>query len=346
MMANGRDVYSQGRGPLQYPGIDYGAEVPAPAPSRAPAQVPNARTTQALDAATSDVVGGYSEEPSMSPAPSMSPPAPVEANRGFDPTCSPTNTRNEEIWENQHAPLPSLPSLRPSPSPSPPTYQSPSETRDADLTDIAAPEIDAIVGVMGTDLGRSVTDTVPGIGEIYSAAQIPYNLEAARYDAETGDRDGTIDHLARVPFNVMGALPGASEALGAIDVGLAIQSAEMRALGVEGSDQLPSSIEDIAAMAAVTTTNAIFGADDTNWIADGNQPQGSRQGEITAGMRGLGTIAGPPGQFLGELLGREGTEVAQDLGIGPDATRGSTTGAQPSNAARVGQDIHNAVTDW
>jgi hypothetical protein len=243
------------------------------------------------------------------------------------------------------------------PLPPRPAERAPSnpETDRACTTDVVAGALDVATG------SADYLDAMPGVGELYSAVQLPYNAGQAIYDAATGDRDGAIDHAVRTPWNFVGALPGGSELVGGIDLALASNATTVRgamgAMGIDGGDQVPGSLEDISAMTAVAATNMIFGADNTNWspLTDGDTPEGTRQGEIISGLAGIGMVATPIAAAEAALVGWGGTELAQSMGLGPDDTPGSTTGAQPGVAARLGQTLHRelgierawqAASDW
>jgi len=185
---------------------------------------------------------------------------------------------------------------------------------------------------------------IPGVGEIISGAQAGYHVGAGIYDGLTGDRDGAITHGVQGAFNVLGMVPGLSEGMGAIDMFLGPHGGFGKQLGLDA----PQSLGDVASMLAVRETNEIFGADDTNLFGDETTPQGTRRGEIGAGILGLGPIAAPlvvagnirnfvngkesanPGQGAGDLIG--------DLFHTPENAR--SLGAQPSAAQRSGQAAH------
>jgi hypothetical protein len=109
------------------------------------------------------------------------------------------------------------------------------------------------------------------------------------------------------------------------------------------TEDVPGGIDDLAGSLAVMGTNAIFGADDSNWIADGDTPQGTRSGEIGAGAAGVGALLGGGGGLGGIAGGIAGWGLGNKLGeiFSPDQP---TSGAQPGTAAQVGQAIHDVAT--
>jgi hypothetical protein len=131
---------------------------------------------------------------------------------------------------------------------------------------------------------------IPGVGNVMSAGNALYHGGSAIYDGVTGDRDGAVAHGAQALVSGLGAIPVVGNAIGGIDASIAGNSTLIRA-GAEqvGLDptQIPASIADLAAFTAVAGTNAVFGADDSNWIASGDKPTGTRGGEIGAGAMGL-----------------------------------------------------------
>ncbi|MFN0253673.1 MAG: hypothetical protein ACKV2T_42790 [Kofleriaceae bacterium] len=193
---------------------------------------------------------------------------------------------------------------------------------------------------------------LPGIGNAMSAAEVPYYLGSGGYDAATGDRDGAVDRVAHAAVSGISTLPVANELIGGLDLAGGILQATTRSAmlagGMEGGEHVPGSVGDLAAMGAVAATNALFGADTTNWIADGNAPQGTRQGEIIAGTTAMGAAAtGGLGAVPAGVAGVAITEASQELGVGASDEAGTTTGAGRSPAAEWGlrHRIGGAPTD-
>jgi hypothetical protein len=180
-------------------------------------------------------------------------------------------------------------------------------------------------------------EKLPGIGEIISGTQAFYHAGAAGYDALTGDRDGAVAHGAQAVANGVATLPGAGEAMGAIDTALGSGGFIAKTMGVDG---VPQSCADLAADVAVTETNAVFGT-------SGQNPTGNRRGEIGAGvsmMEGallgpIGPIVGIQNAFLNERAGNPvGNYVGDLFGTKEDAP---TSGAgEPSVEQRAGLSAH------
>lgn len=191
-----------------------------------------------------------------------------------------------------------------------------------------------------------VSKGIPGLGQIISGAQGAYHAGSAIYDGLTGDRDGAVAHGAQSIMGFAGAIPGVSQALSSVDTAMGIVGGTARlgqglagkpGEGIEPGD-IPASITDVVSSAAVGATNSIFGADDSNWFAEGNTPQGTRAGEINAGLQMLG---GPAGMLIDHFTGAGEKGVAQLLGS--DDKKGTTSGAKPGMAAQMGQDIHGVL---
>ncbi len=214
-----------------------------------------------------------------------------------------------------------------------------------------------------------VARRLPGSGEALSALQAGYHTGSAIYDGVTGDRDGAVNHGTQALVNGIGAIPGVPEVYGALEIAgagagtvarTAAESEDDSVLGtvlggapwIAGrmarehgvpTEDIPGGIDDLAGSLAVMGTNAIFGADDSNWIADGDTPQGTRAGEIAAGAAGVGALLGG-GWGLGALMhGVAGWHVGNAIGerTSPDQP---TSGATPGTAAQIGQAIHDVAT--
>ena len=177
---------------------------------------------------------------------------------------------------------------------------------------------------------------LPGIGEAVSGAMGAYHLGAAVYDGTTGDRDGAINHGVQGTLGMLGMIPGVNQSLAALETGTGIAGAAGKAAGAaSGRADLaatPASFPELAGNHAVMLTNAQFGKDDTNWYAPGTTPQGTRRGEMGAGLTAmLGPAAwvadavgdNPLGNLAGDLLGTP--RDAPSSGAGP-ATPAQETG--------------------
>src|SRR5688572_18506203 len=148
---------------------------------------------------------------------------------------------------------------------------------------------------------------VPVLGEIAGAGEAAYHTGSAIYDGMHGDRDGAINHGVQAAYNGFSAIPGVNELLSPVDI--AVNSAMFGVRGAEAgqgleegnADQVPGGMADLLGSGAVIATNAIFGADDDNWIADGDRPTGTRGGEVGAGTGFL--LGGLPGLLWPEELG-------------------------------------------
>jgi hypothetical protein len=194
---------------------------------------------------------------------------------------------------------------------------------------------------------------IPVVGEAMNAAGAAYHTGAAVYDGVTGDRDGAVNHGAQAIYNGIGCIPAVSEAMGTVDaVASGVGAVARGGTAIAGGDpsQVPGGIGDLIGSTAVMATNAIFGPDDSNWIASGNTPQGTRGGEIAAGAGTLGAIAGAPLGPLGMAGGAWlGSQVGPWLGglLGSN-NAGPTSGARnPDGSANgwpqgAGDWIHNA----
>lgn len=140
------------------------------------------------------------------------------------------------------------------------------------------------------EANANILGGIEGIGEVMSAGNLLYHGGSAIYGGITGDRDGAIAHGTQAAVSMLGLVPGAKDVISGIDGAISHVAGPARAyaseLGIDPS-QVPASTADIASFAAVAGTNAIFGADDSNWIAEGDAPTGTRGGEIAAGADAL-----------------------------------------------------------
>lgn len=200
--------------------------------------------------------------------------------------------------------------------------------------------VDSAVAIADSALG--VVGAIPGVGEVLNGASAVTHGAGAIYDGVTGDRDGAINHGVQAAYGAVGAIPGVSEAIGTVDavasgVGL-VGRGGMLAAG-EDPGAIPGGIGDALGGGAVALTNAIFGPDDSNWIADGTTPQGDKRAETA--MSSLPGLAIAGGGALAGLLGFG--SVDQGLGEG-----GPTSGARGPNgqangwAQSAGDWMHNA----
>lgn len=213
----------------------------------------------------------------------------------------------------------------------------------------------------GIDELGAVKDA-PGLSSFVSGVTSAYHLGSAVYDGVTGDRDGAVAHGASALVNGLGAIPAVGEAIGGIDTALGLTGTAARYAntiggtpgeGIEPGD-IPTGLDDIAASAAVGATNLIFGADDSNLIASGDTPQGTRQGEIASGLSMAAPLAlsvlGPygmiGGSLFGDTLGEAGASVFAPIGEntpGESTNPGSTSGAAPGIIASEAAKVHDGI---
>lgn len=190
---------------------------------------------------------------------------------------------------------------------------------------------------------------IPVVGEVMNAGSAIYHAGSAVYDGVTGDRDGAVNHGAQAIYSGIGAIPAVSEALGTVDaVASGVGAVGRIGAAATGHDpsQVPGGIGDLIGSTAVMATNALFGPDDSNWIADGNTPQGTRGGEIAAGAGALGAVLGAPLGPLGMAAGGYlGSQVGPWLGglLGSD-NAGPTSGARGPGGAANGWA--QSAGDW
>jgi hypothetical protein len=209
----------------------------------------------------------------------------------------------------------------------------------------------------------AIAGMIPGVSNVVSAGNALYHGGSAIYDGMTGDRDGAIAHGAQALVNGVGVfLP---DAVGQADAALTGNMMAVRqAAEYFGADptQIPASFSDMASFAAVAGTNAIFGPDDSNWIAPGDAPTGTRGGEIAAGAHGLSYgIAGMLDQFgIASAIHEDGIggvteeinsfvapavlDIAQLFGAdlaGP--TSGVRKDGQGNYAQRLGDELHKDI---
>jgi len=205
--------------------------------------------------------------------------------------------------------------------------------------------------VMSTaEAATGTLGVIPGVGEAMNAAGAVYHGGAAVYDGLHGDRDGAINHGAQAVWNGVGAIPGLPESVGQVDAaasGLATHArGGVTAMGGDAT-QVPGGIGDLLGSGAVALANGYFGADDSNWIAEGDRPTGTRGGEIAAGSEQVGALIGGamlPG-FGGELGGWAGRELGPMIGgvLGADVN-GPTSGARGPNGEANGWA--QSAGDW
>lgn len=210
-------------------------------------------------------------------------------------------------------------------------------------------------------MGESASGTlgaIPVVGEVMNASSAVYHAGSAVYDGVTGDRDGAINHGAQAIYSGVGAIPAVSEVLGTVDaVASGVGTVGRGVTAANGGDasQFPGGIGDLIGSTAVMLTNAVAGPDDSNWIAPGNTPTGTRGGEIGAGAGALGAamsllssggIPNPYAMYQGYQQGSQlGQQIAPHLGAN---NAGPTSGARGPNgqangwAQSVGDEIHQA----
>lgn len=206
----------------------------------------------------------------------------------------------------------------------------------------------------GTDAATTFGDKaienakgVPFLGAGVSILQAGYHAGSAIYDGVNGDRNGAVDHGAQALWNAVGVVPGMSDMMENAEAGASVLGLGARELtNAAGGDasQVPDGLDSLAGSWAVGATNAMFGEDDSNWIADGDKPQGTRQGEIAAGVNMM--LGGPLGLLAGDMDGGIGGGVAELAGdlFGSSTTPGSTSGAGDDNwAANAGIAAHDEL---
>jgi len=127
------------------------------------------------------------------------------------------------------------------------------------------------------------------------------------------------------------------------------------ALGMKDTDDAPQSLGDLAAGFAVQHTNMLFGEDDTNWFAKGDEPTGTRRGEIGAGLNmmfmpiGMGVKAADGVMGAVDEIQGEKHEEWNPLGdlVGgifetpKDAPTVGNTGSKPNSWQRDGRRHHD-----
>lgn len=179
-----------------------------------------------------------------------------------------------------------------------------------------------------------VARAIPIAGEIISGTKAVYHAGSAIYDGVTGDRDGAINHGTQAVWNGIGAIPAVSEAMGGIELA-ATGAGFLGRTGTElaggDSSSIPGGLDDLAGNSMVALANMAFGADDSNWIADGDTPQGTRSGEMGAG---LGTVGGVLGGAMGMIGG--------PLGMAAGAAAGGWLGNTVGNWLGDNETLHEA----
>jgi hypothetical protein len=212
-------------------------------------------------------------------------------------------------------------------------------------------------GSSALGIADALGHVAPGVGEVLSAEQSLYHAGSAIYDGVTGDRDGAISHGTQALYNGVTAIPGISEVAGLADLAVSVPTSGMRAtMQAVGEDPeyMPGGISDVLSQAAVGATRALFGEDDSNWIAEGDAPTGTRRGEIMAGTAmmaaassgGLSDVITSGGTSLIRMAtsaqgGAElGGYAADLLAENPD---GPTSGVD-SNPGLVGELVQSALS--
>ena len=206
-------------------------------------------------------------------------------------------------------------------------------------------------GISTLESGLGVLSPIPVVGEVLGLGSAAYHAGSAIYDGATGDRDGAINHGTQALYNGVTAIPGISEYAGAVDAvaGLAgMQGRGMVADAGGNSEVVPGGTDDALGALAVGLTHAVFGEDDSNWIAPGDTPTGTREGEIRAGTAGVGALVGtvlcPPfGAIAGGVLGHEldiGPDIGEYFGADLDGpTSGTPETVRAAQAAIDGQPL-------
>lgn len=193
-------------------------------------------------------------------------------------------------------------------------------------------------GVAVADSALGVVGAIPGVGEVLNGASAVTHTAAAVYDGVTGDRDGAVNHGVQAAWGAVGAIPGIPETVGLVDAGVSALGLGARSAAVASGDDasaVPGGIGDLLGGGAVALTNAIFGPDDSNWIADGNTPQGDKRVETA-----ISTVPGLLAAGGGALAGLMGFgSVGQGLGEG-----GPTSGARGENGKANGWA--QSAGDW
>lgn len=184
----------------------------------------------------------------------------------------------------------------------------------------------------------------PGISNVVSGVQALYHGGSAVYDAAHGDRDGAINHGMHALFNGACAIPVVGNALSvANQVGAVAGTAGRIITAAAGGDseECPGDIGDLLSSNAVGMTNAVFGADTDNFIADGDRPNGTRAGEIEAGLDAatLGLFAESTGDWSRSLAG----EPAENAFVPMDYEPRPTSGVEPGVFAEAGQWAHERL---
>src|SRR5262249_26089753 len=145
--------------------------------------------------------------------------------------------------------------------------------------------------------------------------------------------------------NLAALFPGVGEAMGMGDrvLGALSGAARLAAPDSDIAKAIPGSIGEAAGSGAVLLTNAIFGKDDSNWIASGDTPTGTRRGEIGAGISNMVPIFGPEIAVLNEAAGNPVGNLAGDAFDTPNGA--PTSGAAGNMAQKLGQSAHSGVAD-
>jgi hypothetical protein len=202
-------------------------------------------------------------------------------------------------------------------------------------------------GGVGTVMGANgVLGAIPVISEAMNAGQASYHTGSAIYDGLTGDRDGAINHGAQALYSGVGMIPGISEGMGIADLmgsAAGLNARTLASLDTENDvSQVPGGLSDVVANQSVMMTNAIFGRDDSNWFAEGDDPTGTRGGEIGSGLAMM--AGGLPGMFIAHnegLLEPMGNFAGDVFGADVD---GPTSGARGPNGEANG--YAQEAGDW
>jgi hypothetical protein len=205
---------------------------------------------------------------------------------------------------------------------------------------------------VGANLGSREARAVPVIGNALSASDALDHVGAATYDAYTGDRDGAVAEGAQAVTSAVGAIPGFGNMVtGVGDLAVGIPGLGLRAAmtvaGEEDADQVPTSLGDLVAGAAVAGTNAVFGADDSNWVAPGDRPTGNAReqmyAEDAAQAHAIGPFAIP--RATRRVIVDEAAhhfDPENTLGLAESREAGSTSGADYEAARNLGLRLHGS----
>jgi hypothetical protein len=192
----------------------------------------------------------------------------------------------------------------------------------------------------GIDMGADALEKVPIAGQIVSGARGAYHLGSAGYDLYHGDRDGAIAHGVQGAFGILDALPATHEMMQTLkpaddliaQAGMGVRLG-MEVNGIDSGD-VPTGVDDVASGVAVAAANAIFGEDK-------DKGDGTRQGEIGAGLGAVGALCLSGGN---PLMMAANAMIGNELGnaIGSVTSPNEpTSGAEPGAFAQAGQWVHD-----